>query len=292
MQTKFAQLSLFLTLSVFGPGEFAVSQDDSGPSIKVQDKAKVGAWTISKLKKKGDPPYAMMSRDYEDGKILRYFLGESVSSLMIFDMEASRALSDSGGSLEGVMWFSDSGGDTPPLDVVFSWTNELTSEQDALVTVDTSEINDILAALAQSDWLNLNVNGYTVNFDLKGSQSAADELLKYAFPSAGASVPAPSEELEGEKIVLGPTDTSVVWDLSLPGGQSAVYQIQGAKGQKIKIAYIEDTGMGQVDVGNASVEEGGDNGLTIGYESDRFQRVDVTNPSARKMEFRIFLSME
>ncbi|GAA5484662.1 hypothetical protein [Haloferula sargassicola] len=270
-----------LGLSVIAPSVRAQDEPDleAGPSYKVTHEAEIAGWTVSSFRIGGVFKHVMMERGGDDGRIFRYFLGNGTSTLMIYDNSALKELPVK----KATYWFSGlESGDTPPTEAPATTDNGLTSEQDALISIDVQEDPDILAAIAGAKAFHLKLGNYSGTYDLKGAKKAADKLLEVFNQTP------PGEEV----IVMEEGTPSVVWDLKLGAGESKIYQVPGKKGQTMKLSYLEDTRQGQMDMGKYSVEEGTENGISITFEQDRQQRVDVSNPTDKAMDFRIFLEVK
>ncbi|MBB5352801.1 hypothetical protein HNR46_003049 [Haloferula luteola] len=261
----------------------AMAQEEPPAAYQEVSRGEAGGWTITTFSQDGKTVHAMMERSNDDGTLFRYFLGDKVSTFMFFDNKVFPAFPENASSALASYSFSGvGGGDTPALPAAASLHDGLTNGQDAMVRIDVDENTDFLATLVEAKALHVTIRDYSRTFDLKGSKQAADALLKWVGGDA----------VEGEIIALTADSPSVVWDLHLNGGESKVYQIQGKKGQKMKLSFIEDTRDGMIDVGKASVEEGLDKAMTLTFDRDDLQRVDVTNPSTEAMDFRIYLSVE
>jgi len=296
--------SLFVSLLFFAMPLDASAQDEE---VLYNEKqiSQVDGWTLTSISRKGEAnmQHAMIERSYDDGAALRYFLGTNLSTFMFYDSAALKVFTNDVYNAPIVYSFSgEKGAKTKEFKATAGGGDGLTNSQDAYIRTDVGKNPEFMKMLATSNSLNLRTGKYSRKFDLTGSGKAAVALRKLvgAAPSTGATKPPAGatagpkagSDAEGEKIVLAADTPSVVWDLTLKGGESKVYQIQGKKGQNMKLSFIEDTRAGQMDLGRASVEEGLENGATLEFNENGFKRVDVSNPSDKRMDFRIYLNVE
>lgn len=64
------------------------------------------------------------------------------------------------------------------------------------------------------------------------------------------------------------------------------------KGQKLMLGFIDDTGIGYMDLGKVSIEPNTDESFQTTIEETKDYRFSVTNNSDQETSFRIFISIE
>lgn len=99
---------------------------------------------------------------------------------------------------------------------------------------------------------------------------------------------APADE---ERIEIDKQGSVLVWEQKVAANSSKHFVFAAKAGQLLMLGFTDDTNMGTMDFGKASVEPNGD-GIEYTIEVTKDYRFTVTNNSSASTSFRIYLTVD
>jgi hypothetical protein len=94
-----------------------------------------------------------------------------------------------------------------------------------------------------------------------------------------------------ERIEIDKQGSVLVWEQKVAANSSKHFVFAAKAGQLLLLGFTDDTNMGSMDFGKASVEPNGD-GIEYTIEVTKDYRFTVTNNSSASTSFRIYLTVD